>query len=60
MDSIVFIGFKRHNVTSHRPIFSIIRVTKLILIISLGEIKAKISKLPIKKNTVEHTVTGNQ
>jgi hypothetical protein len=45
----VFIGFKRHNVTSHRSIFSIIRVTKLILIISLGEIKAKISKLPIKK-----------
>jgi hypothetical protein len=41
MEVIVFIGIKRHNVTSHWPIISSIRVTKLILTKSLNEIKRK-------------------
>jgi len=47
-DIIVFISIKHHNVMSHWPIFSSIRVTKLILTISLGEIKGKMSTLMIK------------
>jgi hypothetical protein len=52
MDVIIFIGIKRHNVTSPWPILTKIRVTKLTLTISLCEIKEQMSNLQIVANDV--------
>ena len=47
-----FIGIKRHNVTSYWSIFFSIRLTKLILTISLNEIKGKMFNLLIMTSII--------
>ena len=49
-DKCCFFCIKCHHVMSHWPIFSSIKVSPMILTISLSEIKGKMSNLPIKCN----------
>ena len=56
--SILFIGVTGHHVTLHSPIFSSIRVTKLILVISFSAIEANMPNLPRGRNGRDRMEVG--